>query len=218
MSRYLEAIFLSIVYNSVLFEEICGTNRKRGRGKLGCSLNLKHQLIDIGQSNRLHRSSPSLLIRNPLLFYNPSRSVSPLITRNPTPIREKKKRKLTKENPHVFRLRLVVLALHRLEIQRRLIQTGVEIGREGRVEGLGGGEASFARAGGGRDGDGGGVVEMGGDGGPDGGVEGVVVAEEEVVAAEAAVVFAGDLEGGVSYGALFFFFFFASVWIGGGME
>ena len=144
--------------------------------------NLEHQLVYILQSDRIDRSLVSLIERNALLFCNVSVSLS--TSTQGTHL-------LTKQYLHVFRLRLRILALHRLEIQRRLIQAGIDIGRELRVQGLSGSKAFLARLGSGRDGDGV-VVEMRRHRVPDGLVEAVVVAEEYVVPAEAAVVLAGD--------------------------
>lgn len=86
-----------------------------------------------------------------------------------------------------MRLRFRILALHSLKIQRRLAHTSIDVGREFRVNGLGGSEAFLARPGGGRDGNGV-LVEMLRHGVPDVPIEAVIVAKVQVVAAEAAVV------------------------------
>ena len=144
--------------------------------------NLEHQLVYILQSDRIDRSLVSLIKRNALLFCNVSVSLS--TSTEGTHL-------LTKQYLHVFRLRFLILALHRLEIQRRFVQAGIDIGREFRVQGLSGSKAFLARLGSGRDGDGV-VVEMRRHRVPDGPVEAVVVAEENIVPAETTVVLARD--------------------------
>ena len=96
---------------------------------------------------------------------------------------------LTEQDPHIFRLRLLILAPHGLEVQRRLSKTRKIAGREVFIDGFGGSKAIFARFGGNWDGDGI-VVEVRCHSIPYRLVEAVIVAKVQVIAAETAIVLA----------------------------